>query len=59
MLNLKLYRLHKNLSVDDVADKAGVSAEYYLQIEEGLVKPSITVAQKISAVLGCKWTSLI
>lgn len=58
-INLKYFRLKKGYSVLKAAEKSGVSPEFYRQIENGEVKPSITVAQRIAETLNCNWKSLI
>lgn len=51
---IKQVRLHKNLSQEDVATKAGISTNYYARVERGEVSPSIDVAEQITKALGIK-----
>ena len=53
-VNIKLLDIRKSLNLlqREVAEKAGISREYYTQIETGERVPSLPVASKISEALG-------
>lgn len=56
MLNLKKTRTGKNMTIREVADRAGISESFYCMIENGERRPSVETAKKIAAVLGFDWT---
>lgn len=41
---------------EDIAKEAKIARSYYAQIELGERNPSVTMAKKIAATLGFKWT---
>jgi len=45
---LKLYRIQKSLTQEDLADKIGVSRQTIIAIETGRYLPSITLAFKLA-----------
>jgi transcriptional regulator with XRE-family HTH domain len=51
-MELKIARIRKEMTVQQVADAAGISKSYYSMIENGHRKPSGKVAPRIAAVLG-------
>lgn len=50
--NLKNAREIKGLTQAEVAKRAGISREYYVQLEAGVRDPSFRVAFRIADVLG-------
>ena len=52
---LKDFRKKEGLTIKEVADNSGISASYYQKIESGKRGLSISVAKKISKVLGFDW----
>ena len=42
----------RGLTQQTVATKAGISRSHYRRIEQGLVAPSVLLAQRISRILG-------
>lgn len=40
-LNIKKYRLHKNLTQDKLSEQAGISCDYLSEIERGKRIPSL------------------
>jgi DNA-binding XRE family transcriptional regulator len=49
---LKLERFKKNITIKELAARVGISFVTYSQIENGHVEPKISVASKISEILG-------
>ncbi|WP_445321747.1 helix-turn-helix transcriptional regulator [Oceanobacillus sp. FSL W7-1309] len=49
-------RKEKKLTQQEIADKIGVSRQYYNDIENEKRSPSVGLAQKIGDVLGIDWT---
>lgn len=49
-------RKKSSLSREDVADKTGITVQYYGMIENGVRSPSVKLAKDISAILGFDWT---
>lgn len=49
-------RKEKNMSQEEMAELLGISRQYYNAIENGIRKPSIDLAKKISETLGVEWT---
>jgi putative transcriptional regulator len=48
-------RIVANLTQEDVAKGANIKRPYYSQIESGVRRPSVSVAQEIAKVLGFDW----
>lgn len=59
MINLRYLRLENNLSQKELSDKVGVKQNTISQIESGARNPSLSVAQKLSKVLGCTVDELL
>ncbi len=51
---LKDFRLKKNLTQIEIAEKAEINSNYYAKVERGEVKVSMELASKIAKVLGVK-----
>ncbi len=49
-------RKEKKLTQQEIADKIGVSRQYYNDLENEKRSPSVGLAQKIGDVLGIDWT---
>lgn len=58
ILTLEDYRKRAALTQEQVAEKVGTTQSYYSQIESGLRKPSIRMAEKIAQALGIKWQNV-
>ncbi|MEH7238458.1 MULTISPECIES: helix-turn-helix domain-containing protein [Bacillus] len=57
---IKTYRLQKQLSLSELADRAGVAKSYLSSIERNLQSnPSIQFLEKISTVLGVTVNELL
>jgi transcriptional regulator with XRE-family HTH domain len=52
--NLKKAREDKKLTQSEVAEKAGISVNYYARIERDEVNPSIEIVENIVKVLGVR-----
>lgn len=52
---LKAKRINANLSQKELSQKTNISQSHYSGIENGKENPSITVAKRISEVLGFNW----
>ena len=50
-LSFKLLRLRANLTLEEVAQAAGVTRGYLSKLERGLVKPSVGSALKLAKIL--------
>lgn len=48
---LKEIRLNKDLTQTDVAERAGISANYYAKVERGEATPSVETLEKITNAL--------
>jgi transcriptional regulator with XRE-family HTH domain len=46
----------RNLTEKDLADKTGLSLEFILDLEEGIVDPNASVLMTISYAINCKFT---
>ena len=57
--NLKIARLQKRLTQDEVASKAGVSTNYYARLERAELKPSVEYLEKIVKALGIKSSDIL
>lgn len=55
-MNLKEKRKAKQLTQYAVAERAGIARETYTNIENGVRRPSVCVAQKLGSILGFSWT---
>lgn len=53
---LQKLRQSKNMTQQDVANKAGIERAYYTMIENGTRSPSPAVAKRIARALGFDWT---
>lgn len=53
---LKDNRREKGMTGAVVAEKVGVTQQFYNFIENGKRRPSVEVAKRIAAVLGFDWT---
>lgn len=53
---LKEFRLAKDLTQEQVAERAGIARTTYAMYEQGARNPNIVVAVKISDLLNFKWT---
>lgn len=53
---LKSNRLKLGLKQSEVANKIGISEQYYNMIENGKRKPSVTTAKRLSKLLNVNWT---
>lgn len=51
--NMKLIREQKQLTQKELADKLNVSRSWLEKVENGKVEPSLKLALRIAAVLGC------
>ncbi|WP_449536928.1 helix-turn-helix domain-containing protein [Ferdinandcohnia sp. Marseille-Q9671] len=57
---IKTYRLQKQLSLSELADRAGVAKSYLSSIERNLQSnPSIQFLEKVSSVLGVSVNTLL
>lgn len=52
---LKELRQAAELTMKQLAEKAGISECYYSQIENGHRSPAVNVAKKIASVLDVPW----
>ncbi len=52
---LKVKRLDKKMTHDDVAKVSGIERAYYTMIEQGKRRPSVQVAKAIATVLDFDW----
>jgi putative transcriptional regulator len=50
---VKEYRTRRNWTQRDLAEAAGVSRQSIISIERGRYVPSLPLALKLSAILGC------
>ncbi len=55
---LREARLRRELVIDDVASRSGLSRAYISQVETGKASPSIQTLQKLAATLGLSVSSL-
>lgn len=55
-MNLKLKRVEKNLTQQQLAEKIGVDRTLVSKIECGAASPSVGVAKRIASALGFDWT---
>lgn len=53
---LRLFRVTKGLSQQDVAKMCEISNQYFSMIENGDRVPSVKTAQSIANILGFNWT---
>ncbi|SEH77718.1 putative transcriptional regulator [Halobacillus karajensis] len=49
-------RKELKLTQEEVAQKLGISRQYYNLIENNKKKPSVTLAKQLSNILGVDWT---
>lgn len=57
--NLRDARNAKHLTQADVAEKAGISTNYYARIERGEVAISVEVLEQVVKALGVKSASIL
>ncbi len=57
--NLKAIRNQKGLTQADVAEKAGLSANFYARIERSEQQPTIETLEKITKALGVKSSEIL
>ena len=55
--SLKLKRASKGYTQEKMAEKLGITKEYYNMIENNKRTPSVSVAKEIGKLLGIKWTT--
>ena len=53
--NMKVRRVIKNLTQEQLAEKVGVPRAHITRIEKGDIKPSVPVAKRLGEVLGVDW----
>ena len=58
LLTLADYRKRAGLTQEDVAKKVGITQSYYSQVESGLRKPSIKLAELLARELNTKWQNI-
>lgn len=58
-INLQNSRLERHMLHKHVAEAAGISRCYYTMIENGQKSPSLDVARKIAAVVGCEVSDVL
>ena len=56
---LKALRVEKDLSRQELAEKAGLSREYIRKLEAGLYDPTVGTLQKLAKALGVPVTKLL
>jgi transcriptional regulator with XRE-family HTH domain len=52
LIKLREARLEQNLSQKKISELVGISESYYCQLETGVRRMSLPIAQKIAVVLG-------
>lgn len=55
MFNMKVKRVIKGLTQEQLAEKVGISRSHVTRIERGEIRPSVPVAKKLGAVLNVDW----
>lgn len=55
---LKKYRINKNLTQQQFAEKIGTSQCYYSQLETGSIKPGFNLIHRIAKVMGVEEETL-
>ena len=55
MFNMKVRRVIKGMTQEQLAEKAGVSRSHVTRIERGEIRPSVPVAKKLGEVLDVDW----
>ena len=58
ILTLEDYRKRSGMTQADIAAKVDITQSYYSQVESGLRKPSIKLAERLAQVLGTKWQNI-
>jgi transcriptional regulator with XRE-family HTH domain len=53
---LKIKRINKGLTQNQVAEKCKISRSYYTHIENGTKTPTVSVAKQIGSTLSFNWT---
>lgn len=56
--NVVTLRKATGLTQERLAERLGVSARYYQDIEHGIYFPSLAVLLKLRRALGCQWDDL-
>lgn len=51
-----LVKIRGKRTHQQIADLAGISRNYYTEIENGIKTPSVETAKKLASALGCNWT---
>jgi putative transcriptional regulator len=49
-------RKEKRFTQQEIANRVGISRQYYSEIENNRRKPSVDTAKKIGKLLGVDWT---
>ncbi len=55
---IKVARLEKNLTQEELAKKAGINGNFYAKVERGKAKPSGVTLTKLIKALGLKSTDI-
>ena len=55
MFNMKVKRVIKGLTQEQLAEKVGISRSHVTRIERGEIRPSVPVAKKLGVVLDVDW----
>ena len=55
MFNMKVKRVIKGLTQEQLAEKAGISRSHVTRIERGEIRPSVPVAKKLGEILDVDW----
>lgn len=55
MFNMKVRRVIKGMTQEQLAEKAGVSRSHITRVERGEIKPSVPVAKRLGKVLDVDW----
>lgn len=57
-MDLKKIREAKHMTQGQVAERCGIARESYTNIENGVRRPSVGVAQRLGTVLDFPWANL-
>lgn len=55
MFNMKVARVIKGLTQEQLAEKCEISRSHVTRIERGEIKPSVPVAKKLGEILEIDW----
>lgn len=55
MFNMKVKRVIKGLTQEQLAEKTGISRSHVTRIERGEIRPSVPVAKKLGEILDVDW----